>query len=63
MYHKKVPMAERENALLSMQQQSGGIMVCTDAAARGIDIQDVTHVVQVCDVEMLSLRLLVDMQE
>jgi len=23
------------------------IMVCTDAVARGIDIQDVTHVVQV----------------
>jgi len=24
----------------------GGVMVCTDAAARGIDIPNVTHVIQ-----------------
>ena len=40
-------MGERAEALERMQQQPGGIMVCTDAAARGIDIQDITHVVQV----------------
>eukprot|EP00983_Pelagomonas_calceolata_P135081 1162124-Pelagomonas_calceolata.AAC.2 len=40
-------MGERTESLERMQQHSGGIMVCTDAAARGIDIPDVTHVIQV----------------
>lgn len=45
-YHKNRPMGERTESLERMQQHSGGIMVCTDAAARGIDIPDVTHVIQ-----------------
>lgn len=46
MYHKNRPMAEIAAALAAMQSSPSGIMVCTDAAARGIDIQDVTHVIQ-----------------
>lgn len=38
-------MAERSTAL-EMLRSGHGVMVCTDAAARGIDIQDVTHVIQ-----------------
>ena len=32
--------------LLALCRSEGGVMVCTDAAARGIDIPFVTHVVQ-----------------
>ncbi len=46
MYHKARPTAEAQEALATMQQEQLCVMVCTDAAARGIDIQDVTHVVQ-----------------
>ncbi len=45
-YHKNRPVAETKQALVSMQQEPCGVMVCTDAAARGLDIQGVTHVVQ-----------------
>jgi superfamily II DNA/RNA helicase len=39
-------MDDNRQALAAMQGSQQGIMVCTDAAARGIDIQDITHVVQ-----------------
>ncbi|PRW20256.1 DEAD-box ATP-dependent RNA helicase 22 [Chlorella sorokiniana] len=45
-YHKAVPAAERAEALARISQGSGLVLVCTDAAARGLDVPDVTHVVQ-----------------
>ena len=46
-YHKGVPAGERGEALARLGSQAGLVMVCTDAAARGLDVPDVTHVVQV----------------
>ncbi|KAI7840009.1 hypothetical protein COHA_006274 [Chlorella ohadii] len=45
-YHKAVPAAARADALARISQGSGLVLVCTDAAARGLDVPDVTHVVQ-----------------
>eukprot|EP00884_Botryococcus_braunii_P021838 jgi/Botrbrau1/8338/Bobra.0081s0026.1 len=45
-YHKAVPPEDRTAALALMSSRDGTVMVCTDAAARGIDIPNVTHVVQ-----------------
>jgi superfamily II DNA/RNA helicase len=45
-YHSGVPAAERATALSRMSLEQGLILVCTDAAARGLDIENVTHVVQ-----------------
>lgn len=45
MYHKGRPMLERQAALDAMHH-GPGVMVCTDAVARGLDIQEVTHVIQ-----------------
>nr|AKF43351.1 DEA(D/H)-box RNA helicase family protein [Erodium chrysanthum] len=44
-YHKNCSFDEREKALVDFQEK-GGIFVCTDAAARGIDIPNVSHVIQ-----------------
>nr|AKF43375.1 DEA(D/H)-box RNA helicase family protein [Pelargonium transvaalense] len=44
-YHKGRSFDEREKALVDFQE-IGGILVCTDAAARGIDIPNVSHVIQ-----------------
>ncbi|CAI5527744.1 unnamed protein product [Closterium sp. Naga37s-1] len=44
-YHKDVPLDERERALRRFQE-GGGVLVCTDAASRGIDVEHVSHVVQ-----------------
>ena len=49
-FHKNRPMPERSAALDAMSSPSTSdgnrVMVCTDAASRGLDIADVTHVVQ-----------------
>ncbi|KAG1671885.1 hypothetical protein FOA52_003452 [Chlamydomonas sp. UWO 241] len=48
-YHKGIAGADREAALQAMAAPCTGsarVMVCTDAAARGLDVPDVTHVVQ-----------------
>ncbi|KAL4422948.1 hypothetical protein ABPG75_009145 [Micractinium tetrahymenae] len=45
-YHKAVPTAERAAALSRMCSEEGLVLVCTDAAARGLDVPDVSHVVQ-----------------
>nr|AKF43358.1 DEA(D/H)-box RNA helicase family protein [Geranium maderense] len=44
-YHKDRSFDERETILVDFQEK-GGIFVCTDAAARGIDIPNVSHVIQ-----------------
>jgi len=46
-YHSKMALEEREAALRAFQDGGGArILVCTDAAARGVDIPGVSHVVQ-----------------
>ncbi|CAI7893180.1 unnamed protein product, partial [Closterium sp. NIES-54] len=47
-YHKDVPLDERERTLRRFQE-GGGMLVCTDAASRGIDVEHVSHVVQQAD--------------
>lgn len=45
-YHSDSSLEERAEALIDFQER-GGVFVCTDAAARGLDIPDVSHVIQV----------------
>ncbi|KXZ56712.1 hypothetical protein GPECTOR_1g641 [Gonium pectorale] len=45
-YHKSRTMAEQAEALETLRTQQGAVMVCTDAAARGLDVQGIAHVVQ-----------------
>lgn len=45
-YHSDSSLDERTKSLLDFQQQ-GGVFVCTDAAARGLDVPNVSHVIQV----------------
>ncbi|KAJ8547801.1 hypothetical protein K7X08_021037 [Anisodus acutangulus] len=45
LYHSDSSLEERTKNLLDFQQE-GGVFVCTDAAARGIDIPNVSHVIQ-----------------
>ncbi|GAA0164017.1 RNA helicase [Lithospermum erythrorhizon] len=44
-YHSDSSLEERTNNLISFQQK-GGVFVCTDSAARGLDIPNVSHVIQ-----------------
>ena len=46
-YHREVSLEERTDNIATFQQE-GGIFVCTDAAARGLDVPNVSHVIQVC---------------
>lgn len=46
-YHRGISPEERANNLIDFQQH-GGVFVCTDAAARGLDIPNVSHIIQVC---------------
>ena len=43
--HGSLPQAKREQALDLFSQKKVGIMVCTNVAARGIDIDDIQHVI------------------
>lgn len=45
-YHSGIPPEERADNLIDFQQH-GGVFVCTDAASRGLDIPNVSHVIQV----------------
>lgn len=45
-YHRDSSLEERTKSLVDFQQK-GGVFVCTDAAARGLDIPNVSHVIQV----------------
>ncbi|GJY22159.1 DEAD-box ATP-dependent RNA helicase 22 [Tanacetum coccineum] len=44
-YHSESSLEERTRNLVDFQE-NGGIFVCTDAAARGTDIPNVSHVIQ-----------------
>ncbi|KAE8688302.1 DEAD-box ATP-dependent RNA helicase 22 [Hibiscus syriacus] len=44
-YHKGLSLEERAESLDGFRDK-GGIFVCTDAAARGVDIPNVSHVIQ-----------------
>lgn len=48
-YHSGISPEERSENLVDFQQ-NGGIFVCTDAAARGLDIPNISHVIQVYDI-------------
>ena len=45
-YHREMTSEERAKNL-KFFEESGGILVCTDSAARGLDIHNVNHVIQV----------------
>ncbi|KAM2636218.1 hypothetical protein EV1_020875 [Malus domestica] len=44
-YHKDCSLEDRAKTLVDFQEK-GGIFVCTDSAARGVDIPNVSHVIQ-----------------
>ncbi|KAL0287837.1 UNVERIFIED_CONTAM: DEAD-box ATP-dependent RNA helicase 22 [Sesamum calycinum] len=44
-YHSNISLEERTENLIDFQE-NGGVFVCTDAAARGLDIPNVSHVIQ-----------------
>lgn len=44
-YHRDLTPEEKA-VNLQVFEQEGGILVCTDAAARGLDIPNITHVIQ-----------------
>lgn len=48
-YHRDGSLEERAQNLVDFQQK-GGVFVCTDAAARGLDVTNVSHVIQVRDI-------------
>jgi len=45
-YHSETSLEERAKNL-TIFREIGGVLVCTDAAARGLDIPNVSHVIQV----------------
>lgn len=45
-YHKDCSLEERAKTLDDFQEK-GGVLVCTDAASRGVDIPNISHVIQV----------------
>lgn len=44
-YHRDSSLEERAKTLVDFQQK-GGVLVCTDSAARGLDIPNISHVIQ-----------------
>lgn len=45
LYHRESSLEERTSNLQSFRE-NGGVLVCTDAAARGLDVPNVSHVIQ-----------------
>ncbi|KAK3129971.1 hypothetical protein QOZ80_6BG0487260 [Eleusine coracana subsp. coracana] len=45
LYHRETPMEERAKNLERFRER-GGVLVCTDAASRGLDIPNISHVIQ-----------------
>lgn len=56
-YHSGISPEERAENLLDFHQ-NGGVFVCTDAAARGLDIPYVSHVIQVYLLKALRIIVL-----
>lgn len=44
-YHRDLSVEDKAKALQVFEQE-GGTLICTDAAARGLDIPNITHVIQ-----------------
>ena len=44
--HKKLPLAQRTETLNKFKSGELKVLICTDLASRGLDIQDVSHVIQ-----------------
>lgn len=44
-YHSESSLEERMHNLLLFREK-GGVLVCTDAAARGLDVPNVSHIIQ-----------------
>lgn len=53
-YHSDSSLEDRAQTLVDFQQ-NGGILVCTDAASRGLDIPNVSHVIQVLQFLLIQL--------
>lgn len=45
-YHRNSSLEESTKNLVDFRER-GGVLVCTDAAARGLDIPNISHVIQV----------------
>lgn len=45
-FHKGVPGREKQKGLQAFRDGEAGVLICTDAAARGLDLPSVSHVVQ-----------------
>ena len=46
MIHKKLPLSQRTETLNKFKSAELKVLICTDLASRGLDIQDVNHVIQ-----------------
>ena len=46
MIHKRLPLSERIETLNKFKSGVLKVLICTDLASRGLDIQDVSHVIQ-----------------
>ena len=46
MIHKKLPLFQRVETLNKFKSAALKVLICTDLASRGLDIQDVSHVIQ-----------------
>lgn len=46
--HGKMSQAARDRTVRDFRRISHGVLVCTDVAARGLDFNDVSHVIQMC---------------
>jgi superfamily II DNA/RNA helicase len=55
LYHRENSLEERANNLQSFRE-NGGVLVCTDAAARGLDVPNVSHVIQVSSTSGVSVN-------
>ncbi|EDK37748.2 hypothetical protein PGUG_01846 [Meyerozyma guilliermondii ATCC 6260] len=46
--HGKMSQSARDRTVKEFRRTSHGVLVCTDVAARGLDFNDVSHVIQMC---------------